>query len=102
MKKLALTSLLLLIAIKSVSACTYLGDPLAAEKDFYSTIYFFSLVFLILANVQIYYWRNKGDILTLIFISGITLIMIPVTFFGVLLEHCDFLGETLRFEFIIL
>lgn len=92
---------MLLMAIKSVSACTYLGDPLAAEKDYYLTLYFFSLFFLVLGNIALYYWRNKGDILTLIFIVGIAVIMTPITFFGVLLEYCDFLGETLRFELII-
>ena len=101
MKKLALTNLIVLMAIKSVSACTYLGDPLAEDKSFYSTMYFFSLATLILTNVVIYYWRRKGDVLSLIFILSIAVIMTPVTFFGVLMEYCDLLGETLKLEFIV-
>jgi hypothetical protein len=105
MKKLALTNLILLVAIKSVSACMYDADKPSvnsiAEMNLYSTIYFLSIVFLILANISLFFFRKQKDYLVLISVIAITSMMILSTLFGVLVEECSFLRNTLKWEFII-
>jgi len=105
MKKLAATNLMLLIAIKTVTACSYDANTpnvdLIAEISFYSKIYFLSTVFLILANVALFSFRKQKDYLMLILIIATAFMMILLTSFGVLLEECSFLRNTLKWEFII-
>ena len=105
MKKLALTNIMLLIAIKSVSACSYdAGRPnvdLMAEIRFYSRIYFLSTVCLFIANIALFSLRKQKDYFTLILIIATAFMMTLLTSFGVLLEECSFLRNTLKWEFII-
>ena len=101
MKKLALTNLMLLMAIKSVSACTYGSNADSMSKSSVYTIYFFTFVFLVIGNIILFFLRDKKDYLLLILIIGTASLMLSLNFFGVLLENCDFLDETLKWEFII-
>jgi len=108
MKKLALTSLLLLTANKIVSACSYSNysndpnyiDPITVN-NFYSKLYFFPLVFLILANFVLFFLRKQKDYLMLGIIFFASFMTIPVTFFGSFLSGCgDGLPVVLKWEFI--
>ena len=110
MKKLALINLIVLTAIKSVSACSISIDPnnpdaasaKIAENVFYIKIYFYSLVFLIFANFVLFFLRRQKDYLVLVILILTVLIMIPLAFFGMVIQDCGFaLGSILKWEFII-
>lgn len=102
MKKLALMNLIVLIAIKSVSACEYFNygndpnyvDP-PTENAFYSKLYFFSLVFLIIANLFLFFKRNQNDYLVLAIIIISIVIATPLTLGAALISGAD-CGDTLR------
>ena len=97
-----------LITTKSVSACSYLAgsnksfSETMREVNFYSAVYFFSIFFLFLLNFGLFIWRDKKDYLFLILLVGTALIMIPLTFFGMIMEECSFLLNTLKWEFIFI
>lgn len=110
MKKLALINLIVLIAIKSVSACDYFNyandpnyvDPIA-KNYFYSKLYFYLLVFLILANIGVYFLRKQKDGLVLKLIIFAALLTMPVTIVGAFLtSSCgDELPVVLKWEVIV-
>lgn len=102
---------MLLTAIKSVSACSVginpdnpLADPYAEinESFFYTKIYFYSLIFLILANFVLFFLRRQKDYPVLFAIISTLLIMIPATFIATLIQDCGALiGFVMKWEFII-
>jgi hypothetical protein len=83
MKKLALTNLMLLTAIKSVSAFSEAIDKNIAEayqeRFFYQGIYFFTLVFLTVGNFSLYFVRKQKDYLFLAVLITTVFGMILVT-----------------------
>ena len=100
-----LTILALFVSVKIVSACSVDAnsnfDPIA-ENNFYSGIYFFSSIFLIVAIIVSWFLRGrKGDWLVHITVISVFL-MIPLTFiFAVIAQDCGYLVlKTLRAEFI--
>lgn len=108
MKKAALISLTLLISIESVSACSYASDPnnlnvidATAQSTNYSLLYFFLSVFLVCANICLYFYRGQKDHYVLILIGLTCFIMIPLNFFGLILENCGFLKDTLWLDLLI-
>ena len=107
MKRLALTNLMLLMAIKSVSACSVTIDPnnpnfdSVAENVFYVKTYFYSLVFLILANIVLFFLRRRKDYLVLLGIIALVLLMFPATLVASVISDCgDSLHIVLKWEFI--
>lgn len=88
MKESALTGLILLTAIRSVSACSSVSNPdnpnfdPVAENLRQAETYFYILVGLIFANVVIFFLRRKRDYLSLAIVIGLALVMIPVTILG--------------------
>lgn len=107
MKKQALASLLLLTAIKPVSACAYLADPnksfseMMTDATFYSGTYFLLSSALILANFVVFYLRKQRDYLILFFLIPVIIVWILLSIFGVLLEECSFLINALKWGSII-
>ena len=108
MKKQALAILILLSGSKIASACSVVADPdnpnfnPIEENGFYARIYFYSLVFLILSNIVLFFWRRQKDYLFLILIFAAVLVMIPLTFFGILMADCgETLKDILKWDFII-
>jgi hypothetical protein len=95
MKKLALTNLMLLTAIKSVSACSVAVDPNnpnydpIAENNFYGAIYFYSSIFLILAIIVSYFLSGRKRLWFVIVTITSVFLMIPILFvFGIMLKGC--------------
>jgi len=78
---------MLLMAIKSVSACSYLPEHKEqylqnlAERDFNVKLYFFSTVFLVIANIILFVIRNKKDYWLLAVIILTIIASIPITLF---------------------
>ena len=107
MKKLALTSLMFLIATKSVSACSYLAGlkksfpETMAVVDYYSGIYFLSSFSLILGNFAIFYLRKQKDYLFLFSLIFTIVVWILLVFFGALLEECSFQISALKWGSIV-
>jgi len=56
---------------------------------------------LFLANIALFFLRKQKDYLMLILIIATAFMMILLTSFGVLLEECSFLRNTLKWESII-
>lgn len=107
MKKLALTSLLLLTAIKSVSACSYLAGFNKSHSEtmevvnFYSGIYFSASFSIILANFALFYLRKQKDYLFLLFLIPTIISWILLVFFGFLFEECSFQINALKWGSIV-
>ena len=85
MKNLALTNLMLLLAIKSVSACSYDIDPNNSVKvntsdGFYDLILFISAFVLIIPIVILYFVRNRKGRWAIITSSVSLLLFIPAIF----------------------
>ncbi len=99
---------MLLMAIKSVSACSYISGSdkpvleMLADISFYTTVYFISIFLLFIANAALFISREKTDYLFLAIVIGMALIMIPLTFFGMIMEGCDLLFSILKWELIII
>lgn len=108
MKKSALTSLMLLVAFKSVSACGYIAgtnksfSETLKDIEFYTTVYLFSIFSLFLANFGLIILREKKDTLFRLLIIGTSLVMIPLTFFGMAMEECGLLFAILKWELIFI
>lgn len=108
MKKLALTNLIVLFAIKSVSACSYISGSkkpileMLDEISLYTNVYLFSIISLFIVNSAIIFLREKRDNLFLAIIIILALIMTCLTFFGIIMEGCDLLFSTLKLELVII
>jgi hypothetical protein len=84
-KKLALTNLVVLIAIKSVSACTYAVDPNNPVRDIepkvsYDLIFFFSAFVLILPILILFFLRKQKGLWAVIASIVLLLLFIPAIF----------------------
>jgi len=107
MKKLALTNLIVLFAIKSVSACWYLdgyGETYHESVEiagFYSKLYFLLSVALISANFLIFYLREQKDYLILFALVPILVIWTLFVVFGNFLEECSIQIGALKWGIII-
>ncbi len=107
MKKLALMSLIVLFAIKSVSACFYLdgyGETYAESVEiagFYSKLYFFLSFALISVNFLIFYLRQQRDYLIMFLLVPILVIWTLFVLFGLLLEECSIQVGALKWGIII-
>ena len=92
---------MLLIAIKSVSACEASQGEIE-ETVFYITIFFYSLIFMILANFVLFFRRKQKDYIMLFAIILTILLMLPVTFIASVIPVCGAALElALKWEFII-
>ena len=80
---------MLLIAIKSVSACESPSDIRDIENTFfYSKTYFYALIFLILANIVLFFLRRKNDYLVLFGTISIVLLIIPIALWAIEFQSC--------------
>jgi hypothetical protein len=100
----SLAILVLLISAKIVSACSVVSGATSpdVENYFYTKIYFFSSIFLILAIIVTYFLRGrKSDWLMHTTVMSI-FVMIPLTFVSALIaQDCgDLVTTVLRYEFI--
>jgi hypothetical protein len=85
MKKLALTNLTLLMAIKSVSACSYAPGFEPPQLEKVDGIYFLSAFALIVPIVFLYFLRERKGRWAII-TSGVSLVLfIPALFFTALI-----------------
>lgn len=106
MKKLALTNLIVLMTIKSVSACSvsYPDYDSSAENYFYIKVYFYSSLAMILGIIILFFLRGKKGLwlifteLTGIWLAVFTAISVLfaafILFGSVWTQDC---GRSLRF-----
>ena len=93
-KNLLLTSLVLISTTKLVNACSiapefkeqYLRQ--LADRDFNVKVYFFAAVFLIAANIVLFFVRKKNDYLLGFAIILTALVSVPVTLLSILQDTC--------------
>lgn len=96
MKKLALINLILLLAVKSISACDHPNYvEIINENLYYRKLYFYSSVFLIIANFLLFFVRKQHDYAVLVIIIISTIIAAMVTFAGAIISGAD-CGDGLR------
>lgn len=92
MKKLALTNLMLLIAIKSVSACTYIaGTEIVNVFDGRETYFWVIFIgsFVLLAPIIILYFKRNHRGLWTIITSIVSLILfLPAIFTAAFINMC--------------
>ena len=107
-KKILLTGLVLVSTTKLVNACTYSPEfkgqiiKQLAERDYYVKIYFFAAVFLIAANIVIFFVRKKNDYLIPFAVILTAFISVPVTLVSLLNDSCgNKIVSDLRINFFI-
>ncbi|HVE57809.1 MAG TPA: hypothetical protein VNB22_13340 [Pyrinomonadaceae bacterium] len=91
MKRFALTNLMLLIAIKSVSACESLSQAesrIVWEQRYYDNIWFLTLASLIIPIGILYYLRNFKGLWVLVASIILVLVFVPITFAVGLMNSC--------------
>jgi hypothetical protein len=93
MKKLALTNLMFLMAIKSVSACTPAGDPNSrfggsAPTGVFDQIFFFASFGLLLPIVILFFLRKRKGLWTIILSILSLVLFIPAIFIVGMFEPC--------------
>src|SRR5215203_6769552 len=97
-KRLLLANLVLVLLTKFVNACSYLPESEElylqnlAERNFNIKLYFFSSIFLILANFVLFFARGKKDYWLLVTIIIVTFISAPITLFAGAIDMC---GDTI-------
>ena len=93
-KGFLLTSLVLISTTKLVNACDYApgfkGQIIKqlAERDFSVKAYFFAAVFLIVANIVVFFVRKKNDYLLPFAIILTAFISAPITLRSLLTDTC--------------
>lgn len=107
-RKLLLTSLVLISTTKLVNACSIAPEfkeqylKQLAERDFNVNIYFFATVFLIAANIVLFFVRKKNDYLLGFAIILTGLISAPITLLSILQDTCgNTIVANLRINFYI-
>jgi predicted small secreted protein len=93
MKKTALTNLLLLLAIKSVSACSYAagyGPPVSVfeGREFYFWAIFIGSFVLFVPIVILYFFRNRRGLWTIIASISSLGLFFPAIFMAAFLSIC--------------
>jgi hypothetical protein len=107
-RKFLLTSLVLIFTTKLVNACDYAPEfkdqiiKQLAERDSSVKLYFFAAVFLIIANIVIFFVRDKKDYLLPFAILLTAFISAPITFLALLTDTCgNTIVKDLRVNFYI-
>jgi hypothetical protein len=107
-KKLLLTSLVLISTTKLVNACEYVPgfkDQIVnqlAERDSNVKLYFFAAVFLIAANIAVFFVRQKHDYLIPFAVILTAFISAPFLFLAILNDSCgNTIVKDLRINFYI-
>jgi len=107
-KNFLLTGLVLILTTKLVNACSIAPEfkdqflKQLAERDFSVKIYFFATVFLIAANIVLFFVRKKNDYLLGFAIILTALISAPITLLSILQDTCgNTIVENLRINFYI-
>ena len=107
-KRFLLTSLVLISTTKLVNACDYAPGlkeqfiKQLAERDSSVKLYFFAAVFLIVANIVVFFVRNKNDYLLPFAVILTALISAPITLLSLLTDTCgNTIVKDLRINFFI-
>jgi len=107
-KNVLLTSLVLILSTKLVNACSIVPEfkeqylKQLAERDLSVKVYFFAAVFLIAANIVLFFVRKKNDYLLGFAIILTALISAPITLFSMLQDTCgNSIVANLRINFYI-
>jgi hypothetical protein len=107
-KNFLVTSLVLFSATRLVNACSIAPEfkeqalKQLAERDFNVRIYFFAAVFLIAANIVLFFVRKKHDYLLGFAIILTALISVPITLLSLLQDSCgNTIVANLRINFYI-
>ena len=102
MRKFALAFLILFIVIKSASASCEASQVEIEEIHFHIKFFFYSLIFVVLANLVLFFLRKQKDYFVLVVIILTTLVIIPVTLISSVFSGCGAALElTLKWEFIV-
>lgn len=108
-RKFLLTSLVFVLSTKLVNACETAPEfkeqvlRELAERDFNVKLYFFFAVFFIIANLILFFVRDKKDYWLPLTMVAIALISAPVTLMSGLADICsgDTLVKAMRVNFFI-
>ena len=107
-KKLWLASLVLFFTTKLANACSIAPEfkdqylKHLAERDSSVKLYFFAAVFLIVANIVLFFVRKKNDYFLGFAIILTALVSAALTFFSMLRDTCgDTIVANLRINFYI-
>lgn len=107
-KKLVLMSLVWVSTAKLVNACSYSPQfkeqllKQLAERDFNVKLYFFSIIFLIGANIGVFFARKRNDYLLPFAILLTGLVSAPVTIVSILNDSCgNSIVSSLKINFYI-
>ena len=107
-KNFLLTGLVLILTTKLVNACSIAPEfkeqflKQLAERDFSVKIFFFATVFLIAANIVLFFVRKKDDYILGFAIILTALISAPITLLSILDDTCgNTIVDDLRINFYI-